>query len=249
MKYLTFLFLFASVSVFAQEVTNSEAYIQDTVIDGVKYFQKVIITEYDDGARNEKVGPRRDSAEFFSRAYRDAHDAVLPVAEGVRLLANRPTYMQTHRYYSDMLDSLTGKNYSELATERYISPAYGPAVWRVFYDSAGVTRNFFVYYNDSLNIGREITNAAQVIRGENPAFVPGTQDRRIRFFPYETFFARVTLLVRDEQGSLKGFFVPLPEVRKIKEIANDAGVNTGRSLWTDKDRAIRLVRIPITQTE
>jgi len=202
---ILFLLFFISAIASAQEIVSDTAYVQDTVINDVKYFQEVAITTFDNGASQTKVGPPRlDSATFVQRRFRDAHDAMLPVARGVELLANRPNYFRTHRYYSDMLERITGKSYKvgviDGTYDNYITPDYGPAVWRVFYDSAGVTKNFFVYYNDSLNIGREITNAPNVVRGEAPSFVTPTNDRRIRFFPYETFFSRVTLLVRDGEN-------------------------------------------------
>lgn len=256
---LTITFLFLALLAGAQTIVSDTAYVKDTTISGVKYFQEVQQVTYDNGASQTNVGQRLDSAEFVRRAFVSAHDAVLPLAEGVRLLANpqsvtlnngAPAGRPTHLYYSGILESVTGSSYQDMALDttsgRSYIQDYHDNVWRVFYDSAGVAKDFFVYYIPANNVGREITNPSQVINDtEAPAFVPGTQDRRIRFFPYTGFFARATLLVRDGGGSLIPFFTPLKEVRSLRTIVDDEGVDTGRTLFGDSELELRLVRIPI----
>lgn len=249
MKQYVFLFafLFLSIACRAQVVVTDTAYVTRDTIAGVVYFQEVRQVEYDNGQSNITTGERLDSAEFVRRAFRDAHDAMLPVAQATQVLALSGDNRRVHNYYSDILEDVTGQDYSTGVLEggkfqNYIREY--EAVWRVFYDSAGVTKDFYVYYNDSLNVGREILNPAAVIAGSAPQYVVATKDRRIRFFPYESFFARLTLLVRSG-AQLVPFYTPLLETRSIRNIVNEAGVDTGRTLWTDANLECRLVRIPI----
>ncbi len=251
MKHLVFLIILFPALLAGQAIVSDTAYVTRDTIEGVTYYQEVRSITYDNGQATTQTGPRLDSTEFVRRAFRDAHDALLPVAEGVRLLASSGDNYRTHRYYSDILAEVTGESYQTgvLPSGKfrdYLSSNYGGNVWRVFYDSAGVRKDFFVYYIAESNIGREITNAAQVInQGVDPVYVPGTADRRIRFFPYNENFSKVTLLVR-EGGGLVPFFVPLLDVRSIQTIVDDEGVDTGRTLFTDAQRQLRLVRVPVT---
>lgn len=252
MKHLIFFLLIFPIALSAQVVVSDTAYVTTDTIEGAVFYQEVRSVIYDNGQATTTTGPRLDSTEFVRRAFRDAHDAMLPVAEGVRLLASAPDNRRLHNYYSDILEQVTGESYLNGVLpggklSDYVTDNYAGNVWRVFYDSAGVTRNFFVYYNADNNIGREITNAPQVInQGADPVYVPGTADRRIRFFPYNEQFSRVTLLVRNAQGALSPFFVPLAEVRSIQTIVDDQGRDTGRTLFTDAERSVRLVRVPVT---
>lgn len=254
MKHILFLFLLLPALAFGQQIVRDTAYLKDTTIAGMRYYQEVRVIAYDNGQSSTQTGPRLDSAEFVRRAFRDAHDAMLPVAEGVRLLTLAGDNRRTHQYYSGILQAVTGQNYRDGVLEggkftNYIRNYR--AVWRVFYDSLGTQRDFYVFYNDTLNVGREITNPAAVIAGGAPVYVPSNRDRRIRFFPYETFFAQVTVLVRNAQNALTPLFAPLPEVRESLSIVDDTGADTGRRLWLSVNRTgltppARLVKIPIT---
>lgn len=253
---IIFLFLVLAVSVAGQQVVFDTIIVKDTIINGMKKFQTITDTQYDNGQRDYKESPREDSAVFVRNAFRDAHDPMMSVAEGTRLLVLAPEFRRQHLYWSKVLELVTGQNYRAGVLEggkfrNYIS-AYGDAVWRVFYDSLGTQRDFYVYYDDSLNVGREITNAPQVITGAAPVYRQSNRDRRIRFFPYESFFAQVTVLVRNAQNALIPLFTPLVEVRESLSIVDDAGVDTGRRLWLSVNRTgatppVRLVKIPITR--
>lgn len=254
MKHVLFLFLLLPVLAFSQQVTRDTAFVRTTAISGVTYYQEVREITYDNGQSSIQTGPRLDSAEFVRRAFRDAHDAMLPVAEGVRILAQAPEQRRTFQYYSNILLQVAGQNYVNGVLQggkfqNYIS-AY-EAVWRVDYDSSGTQRSFFVFYNDSTNVGLEISNASQVINSTaNPAFVPAARRRQIQFLPYETFFAQVQLTLRNAQGQPVAQYQPRVEVREIASVVDDNGIDTGRRIWTSiaqtgRPAPIRLVKIPI----
>lgn len=250
MKQIVFFLLLLPGFVSGQTIVSDTAYVVDTVIGGVKYFQEVTAITYDNGQSTMSTGPRLDSVSFVEQAFNSARSAILPVSQAIKLLSQVGESRRRHRYYSDMLQSVTGSDYLTGTQpngiyQDLVTPFYGGNVWRVFYDSAGVKRSFFVYYITANNIGREITNPVEVINGtEPPALVPGTKDRRIRFFPYTRDLARCNLLLRDQNGALQPHFIPLRDVAAIRTIVDDDGVDTGRTVFVDETMTFTLVRIP-----
>lgn len=250
-----FLLLLLPLLATAQQITKDTAYLIKTVTGGVTYYQTYSEVRYDDGTIDPYTGPRIDSVEFVRRAFRDAHDAMLPVAEAARVHALRKNQVQRFNYLSKLLKDVTGKTYFQGVEDgtyaQYNKELSG--VWRVFYtDTVGAEQSFYFYYafNDSTKAGtgREISNQQQVLANNAaPNYV--NAGRRIVFSAYEKFFTRMNIR-RRINGTYRDLWANKdePELREIDRVADDDGVDRGRTVWLTADnstnaKAPRLVRL------
>lgn len=180
---LTLCAFFALVNIQAQTITKDSSYLKQTIIDGITYYQQCRALEYDDGQSAISCAARVDSTELVRRLFRDAHQAIRPLANAYKRTAIEFEFRRTHNDLSALLQTVSGETYFDKAKERY-GRGFENLLVKITDRSANPDSAFFAQINSNLRARQvEGTSVSNVNKTYTfTGFTPGGYSRPVRFF-------------------------------------------------------------------
>lgn len=225
---ISFFALLATISR-GQSIVRDVQYRVTTVIDSVTYYQECRLIEYSDGRKEDICQPRVDSVQYIANLFRDAKQAKDIEQDAITRIINSTTQAAQFLRNSNLLDSLTNENYFQHADRRYLS-AFINTLWR--FRETATDSVFFMHVNQN-GIGRQanITLNPREKTFTVDSYVTGGESSK--FFLFDTDYFRYNNLW--DYGRVD--FV------QVSSIADDNGLDTGRTLWMDKDRRFSVTKL------
>jgi len=220
---------FAVLTCQAQTITKDSSYLKTSTVNDTTFFQQCRVLEYDNGQSSEACGALIDSLTLIKRLFRDAHQAIRPLARAFKTSAVEFEYRRAHNDLSDLLEEVTGETYFDRSKDRY-GEEFKNLLIKVTDRSADPDSVFFAQINSNLR-ARQVNDAA-INNSEKTYSFSGYKilgySKLIRFYDVD----HIRFL--DLFGDTREFVL-------IGKQVNEDGVETGREVWRTPDNQYRLI--------
>ena len=220
-----------SLTTFSQEILRSEKVLITSVdTSGITYYQVAMVTEYEGGRYDSLVTERKDSATFVAEEFIKAHNNRLPLRQATQTLAFRGNFTSQWSQSNQLLLSITGSNYFNIARSRGIGRKL-EGVWRIIgtVDTTDVNAFFLV---DENGLGEQIDSPG------NQTPVP--DGLTVRFNPYSERDFRMTQLFPSP--------VDIVYLIDLVDENNPNSDQSKRELWSNSIRSgeggVRCIKLP-----